>query len=77
MNEQAQILQGIKNEIENLEEDLKQAKIDYADIELDSNDWHCKTDRKIKCKVIEGKIEILWKMEKCVQGVFTETLARV
>ena len=77
MNEQAQILQGIKNEIETLEEDLKQAKIDYADIELDSNDWHCKTDRKIKCKVLEGKIEVLWKMEKFIQGVFTEMLARV
>lgn len=77
MYEQTKILEGIKNEIGNLEEDLKQAKIEYADIELDSNDWHCKTDRKIKCKVIEGKIEVLWKMEKFIQGVFTETLARV
>ena len=77
MYEQAKILEGIKNEITNLEEDLKQAKIEYADIELDSNDWHCKTDRKIKCKVIEGKIEVLWKMEKYIQSVFTQTLTKV
>ena len=60
MNEQTQLMDAINSEIETLEEDLKQAKIEYADIELDSNDWHCKTERKIKCKVIEGKIEILW-----------------
>ncbi len=77
MNEQAQILEAINNEIGTLEEDLKQAKIEYADIELDSNDWHCKTERKIKCKVIEGKIEILWKMKRHVDGIFTQILARV
>ncbi len=77
MNEQSKILEVVKNEIENLEEDLKQAKIEYADVELSPNNWNNKTDRKVKCKVLEGKIEILWKMEKCVQGVFTETLAKV
>lgn len=75
MNEQTQLMDAINGEIETLEEDLKQAKIEYADIELDSNDWHCKTERKIKCKVIEGKIEILWKMKRHVEGIFTKTLA--
>lgn len=77
MYEQAKILEGIKNEIDNLEEDLKQAKIEYADIELSPNNWNNKTDRKVKCKVLEGKIEVLWKMEKYVQGIFTQTLSKV
>ncbi|MEI8129330.1 MAG: hypothetical protein WCG95_06900 [bacterium] len=77
MNEQAQILEAIRSEIDELENELKDAKIEYADMELESNDWHCRTDRKVKCKVIEGKIEVLWKMKRHVQGIFTQTLARV
>lgn len=77
MTEQSKILGIIKKEIETLEEDLKQAKIEYADIELDTNDWHCKENRKIKCKVLEGKIEILWKIEKYIQEIYTETLAKI
>lgn len=77
MSEQAKILGIIKKEIQTLEEDLKQAKIEYADMELDTTDWHCKENRKIKCKVLEGKIEVLWKMEKYLQGIFTETLAKI
>ena len=77
MYEQSKILEGIKSEIETLEDDLKQAKIEYADIELSPNNWNNKTDRKVKCKVLEGKIEVLWKMEKFVQSLFTQTLSKV
>lgn len=76
MTEQSKILGIIKKEVETLEEDLKQAKIDYADVELVANNWNCKTDRKIKCKEIESQIAILWKIEKYLEGIFTETLAK-
>ena len=77
MNEQSKLVEVIKMEIDELENELKDAKIEYADVELESNDWHCRTERKVKCKVIEGKIEILWKIRRQLQGIFTETLAKV
>jgi len=76
MNEQAKILGIIKDQISTLEEDLKQAKVEYADIELAANDWHCKATRKIKCKELEAQIAILWKIEKSLQGVFNQTFAK-
>lgn len=77
MDEQSKFLGIIKNQILVLEEELKQAKIEYADMELDSNDWQCKTDRKIKCKVLEGQIAILQKMEQGLEGIFTIHFANI
>jgi len=71
MDEQSKIVGLIKTQIVELEDQLTQAKIEYADSSLAENDWQCKNDRKMKCKVLESQIFILQKMKKEILTMFT------
>ena len=77
MDEQTKLLGLIKNEVMVLDESLIQAKIEYADSDLDANDWQCKMDRKMKCKVLEGQITILNKLKQDLLTMFARQLATV
>lgn len=72
MDEQSKIVELIKTQIKELEEQLTQAKLEFADSSLAENDWQCKNDRRLKCKVIESQIFILQKMKKEILTLFTK-----
>lgn len=53
----------IKNHIIVLEDALNEAKMRYADAALDDENWSGKYERKMECKVLEGQIAILSKLD--------------
>ena len=71
MDEQSKIVGLIKTQINELDEELTQAKLDYAESSLAENDWQCKNDRRVKCKIIESQIFILGKIKKDILMMFT------
>ena len=75
MDEQSKLLGLIKNQVIVLDEELQSAKIQFADSSLAENDWQCKNDRRVKCKVLEGQIGILQKLEREVVTMFTKQFA--
>ncbi len=61
----------IKNQMIVLEEDLREAKLRYADVALEKDNWSGKYEREMDCKVIEGQMAILCKLEKDFECMFT------
>ena len=61
----------IKNQMIVLEEDLREAKLRYADVALEKENWSGKYEREMDCKVIEGQMRILSKLEKDFECMFT------
>lgn len=61
----------IKNQMIVLEEDLREAKLRYADVALEKENWSGKYEREMDCKVIEGQMRILNKLEKDFECMFT------
>ena len=61
----------IKNQMIVLEEDLREAKLRYADVALEKENWSGKYEREMDCKVIEGQMAILNKLEKDFECMFT------
>ena len=61
----------IKNQMIVLEEDLKEAKLRYADVALEKENWSGKYERELDCKVIEGQMAILSKLERDFECMFT------
>ena len=61
----------IKNQMLVLEEDLREAKLRYADVALEKDNWSGKYEREMDCKVIEGQMAILNKLEKDFECMFT------
>lgn len=66
MDLKEQVLGIIRNQISELDDSLDDVKIQFANSCLAETDWHCKTDRKIACKVVEAQIEILEKIEMLI-----------
>ena len=60
----------IKNQMIVLEEDLREAKLRYADVALEKENWSGKYERELDCKVIEGQMKILSKLEKDFECMF-------
>lgn len=52
----------IKNQVITLEEKLVEAKIKFAEIALDKDNWSGQYKRETDCKVLEGQIMILNKI---------------
>ena len=61
----------IKNQKIVLEEELNEAKLKYADVALEDENWSGKYERKMACKVLEGQIFILSKLEKDFENILT------
>ena len=60
----------IKKQMIVLEEDLREAKLRYADVALEKENWSGKYEREMDCKVIEGQMKILSKLEKDFECMF-------
>lgn len=65
------IMDLIKNQKIVLEEELHDAKLKYADVALEEENWSGKYERKLACKVLEGQIAILSKMETDFENMLT------
>lgn len=66
----------IKNQVHVLEEELAEAKQSFASYHLDENaDWRCRDNARTKCKIIEGQIFILEKLEKDLFKMTNTSLA--
>ena len=63
----------IKNQKIVLEEELKIAKLKYADVALEKDNWSGRYEREVDCKVLEGQIAILTKLEKDMENMLTPT----
>lgn len=61
----------IKNQQIVLEEELKEAKIKFAEIALEKENWSGKFEREVSCRVIEGQISILSKVQKDFEDMLT------
>ena len=61
----------IKNQLLILEDDLREAKLRYADVALEKENWSGKYEREMDCKVIEGQMRILNKLEEDFECMFT------
>lgn len=61
----------IKNQIIVLNEELNDAKLRYADVALEEENWSAKYERKQACKILEGQIAILNKLQKDFECMLT------
>lgn len=61
----------IKNQKIVLEEELNEAKLKYADVALEDENWSGKYERKMACKILEGQIFILSKLENDFENMLT------
>ncbi len=61
----------IKSQIIVLEEELNEAKLRYADVALEEENWSAKYERKQTCKVLEGQIAILNKLQMDFESMLT------
>jgi hypothetical protein len=65
----AQITNIMTSEIEQLEGELTEAKLKFAESTLDESDWQCRYDRKMLCKTLEAQIFMLNKMVREIAGL--------
>lgn len=61
----------IKNQIIVLDEELNEAKLRYADVALEEENWSAKYERKQACKILEGQIAILNKLQNDFENMLT------
>lgn len=61
----------IKNQIIVLDEELNEAKLRYADVALEEENWSAKYERKQACKILEGQIAILNKLQRDFECMIT------
>lgn len=61
----------IKNQIIVLDEELNKAKLRYADVALEEENWSAKYERKQACKILEGQIAILNKLQNDFENMLT------
>lgn len=61
----------IKNQMIILEEKLNDAKIKFAEANLVKDNWSCAKEREIDCKILEGQINILSKLQYDFENMFT------
>ncbi len=66
---QENIVEMMSNEVENLQEELTNAKVAFAEINLEDGDYRCRDERKTTCKVLEGQIHMLQKMMSVVSSM--------
>lgn len=61
----------IKNQMIVLEEQLNDAKIKFAEANLVKDNWSCAKEREIDCKILEGQINILSKLQYDFENMLT------
>lgn len=76
-NKDCAIMGIIKNQIIELQEELTDMKIKYADASLQEKNWYSKYEHKMACKINEGKICVLKKIQKDFENMLMPVMASV
>lgn len=63
------IVSIIRAQISDINEKLIESKLEFADKSLKNDDWQCKNDKKIECKMYQAQIEILETMESTIEDL--------
>lgn len=61
----------IKNTRLMLEDKLREAKLKFADVALEKENWSGKYEKEMACKIIEGQMSMLDKLEKDFECMIT------
>lgn len=61
----------IKNQMNDLDDALNEAKLKFADATLDKDNWSMAKEREIACKVIEGQIAILARLQNAYEEMLS------
>ena len=69
METKEQVLGIIRNQINEIDDTLDNVKLQFADSCLDENDWQCRNDKKVQCKMYQAQVEILEKMENIIEEI--------
>lgn len=64
----------IKNHILVLKDDMKCAKLKYADASFDKDNWRAKYKRETDCKVLQGQMDILSQLKGDIENMFSSTM---
>lgn len=67
----------IKNQIIILEEELEDAYNKLGRVSTDEENWSAKYERKLACKILEGKISILNKLQNDFECMLTSAIKPV
>lgn len=54
---------------------MNDAKIKFAEANLVKDNWSCAKEREIDCKILEGQINILSKLQYDLEDMFSPTPA--
>ncbi len=68
---QCAVMSIIRNQKVMLDDELSEAKLKFADAALDENNWLERNKREMKCKVIEGQISMLCKIERELENMIS------
>lgn len=68
---QCAVMSIIRNQKVMLDDDLTEAKIKFAEAALIEDNWLEKNKREMKCKVIEGQICMLNKIERELENMIS------
>lgn len=69
MSMKERVITMMDSQMTNLESDLQDAKMEFANITLDEGDYRCRDERRTNCKVIEGQISMLKSMMNNVMAM--------
>lgn len=69
------IMSLINNQMIDLQEELRETKVKYADASLQDENWSAKYDRRMACKILQGKISILNKLKRDFENMLTPMMA--
>lgn len=59
----------IRAQVNDINEKLIEAKLEFADCSLSETEWHNKNDRKIDCKMYQAQIEALLSIEGLIEDI--------
>ena len=70
MDTREQILGIIRNQINEIDDKLDSAKLNFADTCLSEEEWHNRNEKKINCKMYQAQVAILEKLEEIIEDAF-------
>lgn len=69
------IMSLIDTQMLDLQKELKEAKLEYADASLQDENWSAKYNCKMACKILLCKISLLTELKRDIDKIFTPILS--
>lgn len=67
MDVKEQILGIIRTQMNEIDDLLDAAKLNFAETCLSEEEWHNRNEKKINCKMYQAQVEILEKVERLIE----------